>query len=133
MPIRVRKPAYESYDKESASLNPDILLKATEPLKHDLLQITAGKFIFSEQQGSLRKLVFIYFVYVRIDKYAANPAARLNLGNSSSLQQVHIDADQWKKGIIQSRGAKANYLFDPINIEANHERLAIDGHIEFHN
>ena len=49
-----------------------------------------------------------------------DPVARFHLGNGAQIHAVHAGADISEKGLKQSGGAMANYLYDTKSIEKNH-------------
>jgi malonyl-CoA decarboxylase len=50
-----------------------------------------------------------------------DPVARFHLGNGARLERVNWLADTLPKGLSQSHGVMANYLYDLGKIERNHE------------
>lgn len=60
---------------------------------------------------------------------AADPVARFHLGNGASVERINWDADRSRKGVRQSAGMMANYLYDPAEIVSNHEAFVRDGRI----
>ena len=51
----------------------------------------------------------------------SDPVARFHLGNGARLERVNWLGDVAPRGIRQSFGIMVNYLYDPEQIEANHE------------
>jgi malonyl-CoA decarboxylase len=47
--------------------------------------------------------------------------ARFHLGNGARLERINVAADLSSKGRAQSFGLMVNYLYEPAEIEANHE------------
>jgi malonyl-CoA decarboxylase len=58
------------------------------------------------------------------DGQPLDPVARFHLGNGAELHEIHAAADLSSKGQKQSHGAMVNYLYDPANVERNHEAFA---------
>ncbi|HSB70657.1 MAG TPA: malonyl-CoA decarboxylase family protein [Candidatus Methylomirabilis sp.] len=52
-----------------------------------------------------------------------DPVARFHLNNGARLARVNWAADLSKRGLQQSMGMMVNYLYDPREIEANHDRF----------
>ncbi len=50
-----------------------------------------------------------------------DPVGRFHIGNGASLERVNLDADLSEKGLLQSYGVMANYLYDLDVVEENHE------------
>ncbi|GAC1489256.1 MAG: hypothetical protein NVS2B11_14670 [Acetobacteraceae bacterium] len=54
-------------------------------------------------------------------KAPADPVARFHLGNGARLERVNWLGNTAPRGIEESYGIMVNYLYDPDEIEANHE------------
>jgi malonyl-CoA decarboxylase len=52
-----------------------------------------------------------------------DPVARFHLNNGARLERINWRADESKRGLRESLGMMVNYLYEPRNIEANHERF----------
>ena len=50
--------------------------------------------------------------------------ARFHLGNGARLERINFLGDPSPKGLLQGHGMTVNYLYDPDDIEANHEAFA---------
>jgi malonyl-CoA decarboxylase len=59
----------------------------------------------------------------------ADAVARFHLGNGARLQRLNWLANTSQKGLQESFGLMANYLYDPETIEVNHENFVRDGKI----
>ena len=57
----------------------------------------------------------------RSDRMPNDPVARFHIGNGASLERVNLNADLSSKGLSQSYGIMANYLYDLDVVEENHE------------
>ena len=57
----------------------------------------------------------------RKDGMPNDPVARFHIGNGASLERVNLNADLSEKGLSQSYGIMANYLYDLDVVEENHE------------
>ena len=54
-------------------------------------------------------------------KAPVDPVARFHLGNGARLERVNWLGNTAPRGIVESLGIMVNYLYDPDQIEANHE------------
>ena len=57
----------------------------------------------------------------RDDGMPNDPVSRFHIGNGASLERINLNADTSEKGMIQSYGVMANYLYDLDVVEENHE------------
>ena len=57
----------------------------------------------------------------RSDGLPNDPVARFHIGNGATLERVNLNADVSSKGLSQSYGIMANYLYDLDVVEENHE------------
>ena len=57
----------------------------------------------------------------RDDGMPNDPVGRFHIGNGASLERVNLSADLSEKGLLQSYGIMANYLYDLEVVEENHE------------
>ncbi len=101
--------------------------EALEQSKEELSALPASVETAEEQADDIRALVFNYLTGARRGKHPIDPVARFHLGNGASLYDIHAFADLSDKGLIQSRGAMVNYLYDLSSIELNHEAYANEG------
>ncbi|WP_366655887.1 malonyl-CoA decarboxylase [Fodinicurvata sp. EGI_FJ10296] len=70
--------------------------------------------------------------YLVREKRGARPldaVARFHLGNGARLERLNWMGDTSPKGLRQSAGILANYLYKPSDIEGNHEMHVNTGHI----
>ena len=58
---------------------------------------------------------------VRDDGLPNDPVGRFHIGNGASLERINLNADLSEKGLSQSYGIMANYLYDLDVVEENHE------------
>jgi malonyl-CoA decarboxylase len=58
-----------------------------------------------------------------------DPVARFHLNNGARLERINWLGDVSDKGLVQGAGFMVNYLYDPFQIERNHEALAREGRI----
>ena len=57
----------------------------------------------------------------RDDGMPNDPVSRFHIGNGASLKRINLNADTSEKGMTQSYGVMANYLYDLDVVEENHE------------
>ena len=57
----------------------------------------------------------------RDDGLPNDPVGRFHVGNGASLERINLNADLSEKGLSQSYGIMANYLYDLDVVEENHE------------
>ena len=57
----------------------------------------------------------------REDGMPNDPVSRFHIGNGASLERINLNADTSEKGMAQSYGVMANYLYDLDVVEENHE------------
>ena len=57
----------------------------------------------------------------RDDGMPNDPVSRFHIGNGASLERINLNADNSEKGMSQSYGVMANYLYDLNVVEENHE------------
>ncbi len=57
----------------------------------------------------------------RDDGMPNDPVSRFHIGNGASLERINLNADTSEKGMTQSYGVMANYLYDLDVVEENHE------------
>ena len=68
-----------------------------------------------------------YFLQARTaEQRIVDPVARFHLGNGARLEQIDWLGDRSPKALLESAGLMVNYLYDPDQIESNHERYAND-------
>ncbi len=58
-----------------------------------------------------------------------DPVARFHLDNGARIERLNWLADTSAKGIKQSAGLMVNYLYDPSEIESNHEAYRLHGKV----
>lgn len=58
-----------------------------------------------------------------------DPVARFHLGNGARLEQINWLANTGPRGMAESHGLMANYLYDLDRIEANHEAFVHRGQV----
>ncbi len=57
----------------------------------------------------------------RKDGMPNDPVGRFHVGNGASLERINLNADMSAKGLSQSYGIMANYMYDLAVVEQNHE------------
>jgi malonyl-CoA decarboxylase len=58
-----------------------------------------------------------------------DPVARFHLGNGARIEKLNWLGDTSPRGLAQSAGIMVNYLYEPKDIEQNHEDYAERGTI----
>ena len=58
-----------------------------------------------------------------------DPVARFHLTNGARLERINVFADSSDRGQAQAFGVMVNYLYDPDELVANHERFVQHGEI----
>ena len=73
-------------------------------------------------EDELTKNAIKYLTHsVRDDGMPNDPVSRFHIGNGASLERINLNADTSEKGMTQSYGVMANYLYDLNVVEENHE------------
>lgn len=76
-------------------------------------------------ERALSALAAAYFLQARTGSgRVIDPVARFHLGNGARLERINPRGDLSPAGLRQSLGVMVNYLYDPDEIEANHEAFA---------
>jgi malonyl-CoA decarboxylase len=71
-----------------------------------------------------------YFLSAKTDdNRPLDPVARFHLGNGARLERINWPADRSARGVSEAHGVMVNYLYEPKEIEANHEALANEGKV----
>ena len=82
----------------------------------------------AEAEHALQSLVARYFLTERRpDGHVVDPVARFHLGNGARLERINVGGDLSPKGLRESHGVMVNYLYEPREIERNHEQFFNDG------
>jgi malonyl-CoA decarboxylase len=71
--------------------------------------------------AGLTRLCAVYLTTQTERRGPADPVARFHLGNGARLERVNWLGNVAPRGIEESYGIMVNYLYDPEQIEANHE------------
>jgi malonyl-CoA decarboxylase len=78
----------------------------------------------------LLRAAALYFLEAKTPKgKPLDPVARFHLGNGARLRQLNFLADTSPRALRDAHGLMVNYQYKLDEIEANHERLAREGHI----
>ena len=75
-------------------------------------------------QAPLTRLCAVYLTTPDGRRATADPVARFHLGNGARLERVNWLGNTAPRGLKESHGIMVNYLYDPEQIEANHEAFA---------
>ncbi|MCC7483629.1 MAG: malonyl-CoA decarboxylase [Burkholderiales bacterium] len=60
---------------------------------------------------------------------AIDPVARFHLGNGARVERLNWLADASETGMRRSAGLMVNYVYDPADVERNHEAYAKEGRV----
>ncbi|MEQ1946156.1 MAG: malonyl-CoA decarboxylase [Bryobacteraceae bacterium] len=77
----------------------------------------------------LLRLCAHYLLNERKDERTLDPVAAFHLGNGAAVEQIDWMADTSEKGLKQSFGIMANYIYRPWQIERNHEAYVKKGRV----
>ena len=75
----------------------------------------------SGKSTNLKKAIKYLTESDRDDGMPNDAVARFHVGNGASLERINLNADMSEKGLTQSYGIMANYLYDLDVVEENHE------------
>jgi malonyl-CoA decarboxylase len=70
-----------------------------------------------------------YLVLEKTDGLPIDPVARFHFGNGARLDRVNWLANTSKRGLEESLGIMVNYVYEPSEIEENHEAYFRDGKV----
>lgn len=124
-------PGFNRWLKQEADGESSAESDELRALKRQVLELDRQPGVVHEQADLLRKCVFNYLYHAKRGKHPMDPVARFHLGNGASIHKLHAGADLSDKGMHQSLGTMVSYLYDPGQIESNHEAYAADGKIEY--
>lgn len=105
----------------------------TQPLRRLLVSRTwcRDEAMASSLREPLMRLCAHYLLEAkRSSGKALDPVAHFHLSNGARLERLNWLADTSPKGLRESAGMMANYLYQPDRIEHNQERYASEGHID---
>ena len=99
---------------------------------HDRLLETNAVEAVEDASNDIRKPLMAaaakYFIEERTSKgNVIDPVARFHLGNGARLERINMMGDPSEKGMREAHGLMVNYLYEPREIEKNHEAFANDG------
>ena len=77
----------------------------------------------------LERLVLIYLTRAKYKDSVYDPVAAFHLANGAILKKINAFANLSQYGMRASYGCMVNYLYDPDQVEANHERFVNTGEI----
>ncbi|MBH98118.1 MAG: malonyl-CoA decarboxylase [Rhodospirillaceae bacterium] len=95
-----------------------------DALKGSLMLVDwyARKDVMETLAGPMLKLAARYLLYVkRTNGFVLNQVAHFHLSNGARIERLNWFADSSKKGLAESFGIMANYLYKLNEIETNHE------------
>jgi len=70
-----------------------------------------------------------YLVAEKRDGMPIDPVARFHFGNGARLDRINWLANTSKRGLQESLGIMVNYVYEPADIEENHEAYYRDGKV----
>ncbi len=80
-------------------------------------------------RGPLRRLAAIYLLRSAAEGTRIDPVARFHLGNGAQLERINWLGNTAPRGMRESFGIMANYLYKPDAIAANHEAFVKTGKV----
>jgi malonyl-CoA decarboxylase len=106
----------------------DVLHVVARDLGRDLSRLAPDPSQARERMEPLRRplmaLCATYLISPVLEGDAIqDPVARFHLNNGARLERINWAADLSKRSLQQSLGMMVNYLYDPREIEANHDRF----------
>lgn len=104
----------------SALVDEELAAKVVQPV---------GRMVDDIVNDALEKLCAHYLLREKSRGLALDPVARFHIGNGARLHCLHKSADLSVKGLEQSAGIMANYLYDLPKIEINHDAYFDKGRI----
>ncbi len=81
----------------------------------------------NELKSILLRLAAFYLLEIRRGQFPHDPVARFHLRNGARLARINWRGDVSAKGFSQSAGMMVNYVYDPRDIERNHEDYVANG------
>ena len=75
----------------------------------------------SDEDMLLKQALIYLTTSDREDGLPNDPVAKFHLGNGAILERINLNADLSSKGLMQSKGAMVNYLYNLDTLEENHE------------
>ncbi|MDX1594619.1 MAG: malonyl-CoA decarboxylase family protein, partial [Gammaproteobacteria bacterium] len=76
---------------------------------------------------ALGRLALAYLARARRGDTVYDPVAGFHLANGARLERINPFADPTPERLSASYGVMVNYLYDPAEVERNHERFVNDG------
>ena len=70
-----------------------------------------------------------YILKAKKEKYALDPVTNFHIRNGAEFYQINWNADPSKKGLNQSFGIMANYLYNFSRLEENGKEYLLNGKI----
>ena len=77
----------------------------------------------------LLRLCARYLLHEKMGRQPLDPVARFHLRNGARLERLNWMADPSKSGLSQSGGMMVNYVYDEVEVVANHEAYVNEGRI----
>jgi malonyl-CoA decarboxylase len=92
----------------------------------DLLAGPVSETAVTPLQEPLMRIAAHYLLAEKRDREPLDPVARFHLRNGARLERMNWLGDRSQRGLGESLGIMANYLYDPRSIEKNHETYVDD-------
>lgn len=92
----------------------------------DLIAGSVSETAIAPLQEPLMRLAAHYLLVEKRDMEPLDPVARFHLRNGARLERMNWFGDRSQRGLGESFGIMANYLYDPRSIEKNHETYVDD-------
>jgi len=91
--------------------------------------LNAGEALAPAVQKGLQRLTLAYLTQCRRGTGVSDPVAHFHLSNGARLERINVAADLSAKGLQQSFGTMVNYLYEPRQLEQNHELYVDTGEV----
>ena len=91
--------------------------------------LNAGEALVPAVQKGLQRLTLAYLTQCRRGSGVFDPVAHFHLSNGARLERINVASDLSAKGLQQSFGIMVNYLYEPKQLEQNHELYVDTGEV----
>lgn len=120
------KQVVEELRKELPQLRTFVTLSPLPKMRDWMESVSRQADDAPEDEELLKEAAAHYLVHAKQEHGEPfDPVARFHLSNGARLDRINTEADLSKKGRAQSYGIMVNYLYDPGEIERNHEAYTI--------
>jgi malonyl-CoA decarboxylase len=124
-------PGFAAWLDHELARNGSALVSASERTRLEALD--DPDWIDSEEDAQalrplLLRLAAHYFLRAKDEEgQPVDPVARFHLGNGARLERINWQGDTSPKGLREAHGLMCNYLYEPKEIEKNHEAYENEG------